>query len=424
MNNSCHAFRRKSLVTALSLALPMVTSVSQAADADLQAQIDTLQNQVTALSSEVQQAAEWKNPNTLMHMAGFADVKYVQPKGGDGSFGIGSFSPIFHYQYRDVVMLEAEVEMEVLEDGSTKTDLGYMTIDWFVNDYVVIIAGKFLSPIGQFRQNIHPSWVNKMVSAPPGFGHDGAAPISDMGVQLRGGFPVGGIRTNYSLYVSNGPELKSEIEDDGTEFEAGLDGVAAEGFGADRDGKKTAGGRFAILPMSSLEIGVSYATGKATVTEIETSEDDARPEGEIAGQPLRDYDVAGADFVWFKGNISVRGEYIKTEIGADSTAYNPAVPPNDPPTTVGATASGKATWEATYVQAAYRLPNSKWEGVLRYGDFDAPGDLKDQKQTTVGVNYLVANNFIVKLSYEFNDGKVADTKADTDVLLTQLAYGF
>lgn len=213
MNNSCLAFKRKALVTALSLALPVVTSVSQAAEADLQKQIDELQGQVSALSTEVQKAAEWKNPNTLMHLAGFADVKYIKPENGDGSFAIGSFSPIFHYQYRDVVMLEAEVEMAVEANGETRMDLGYMTIDWFVSDYAVIIAGKFLSPIGQFRQNIHPSWVNKMVSAPPGFGHDGAAPISDMGVQIRGGYPIGGVRTNYSIYASNGPELKSETED-------------------------------------------------------------------------------------------------------------------------------------------------------------------------------------------------------------------
>lgn len=418
MSNSCHAFRRKSLVIALSLALPMVTSVSQAADADLQAQIDALQNQVTALSSEVQQAAEWKNPNTLMHMAGFADVKFVKPENGDGSFGIGSFSPIFHYQYRDIVMLESEIEFQIGEDGETKIEMGYMTIDWFVSDYVAIIAGKFLSPVGQFRQNIHPSWINKMVSAPPGFGHDGAAPISDMGVQLRGGFPLGSMRSNYALYVSNGPELKSEIEADGTEFETGLDGIAADGFGADRDGKKTWGGRYAILPIPSLEIGLSYATGKATVTEIENSEDPARPAGGIDGQPLRDYDVVGADFVWFSGNISVRGEYIKSEIGEDPTVY---VPGNEP---IGATASGSAIWEATYVQAAYRLPNTRWEGVLRYGEFDSPHNSKDQKQTTLGINYLVTNNFIAKVTYEFNKGEVAGSMADNDRLLTQLAYGF
>ncbi|VAW51441.1 hypothetical protein MNBD_GAMMA06-897 [hydrothermal vent metagenome] len=409
MNNSCLAFKKKSLVTALALAVPMVTSVSQAKDADMQAQVDALQRQVTALNTEVQQAAEWKNPNTLMHMAGFADVTYVQPQGEEGSFGIGSFSPIFHYQYRDVVMLEAEVELEVGEDGETKTDLGYMTIDWFVSDYMAVIAGKFLSPIGQFRQNMHPSWINKMVSAPPGFGHDGAAPISDTGIQLRGGFPLAGVRTNYSVYVSNGPELASETEDD-QDFE--LDGVAAEGFGADRDGEKSIGGRFAVLPISSLEIGISYATGMATVTEIETNEGTPplnNPEGSISGETARDYDVTGADFVWFNGNVSLRGEYIKTEIGEATT---------------GITAGEGGVWEAVYTQLAYRLPNTKWEGVIRYGDFDAPGLARDQTQTSLGINYLITNNFIAKLSYEFNDGEVANSTADNDRLLTQLAYGF
>jgi len=410
MNNSCHAFRRKSLTIALSLALPMMASVSQAADADVQAQIEALQNQVTALSSEVQQAAEWKNPNTLMHMAGFADVKFVKPENGDSSFAVGSFSPIFHYQYRDIVMLESEIEFEILPDGETKIDMGYMTVDWFVSDYAAVIAGKFLSPIGQFRQNMHPSWINKMVSAPPGFGHDGAAPISDMGVQVRGGFPIGGIRTNYAIYASNGPELKSETEND-ADFE--LDGIAAEGFGADRDGKKSYGGRFAILPMSSLEIGLSYASGKASVTAIETNTGTNDPlnfpEGPITGQTARDYTVTGADFVLFNGNISLRGEYVKTDIGDATT---------------GVTASDGGVWEALYTQLAYRLPNTKWEGVIRYGDFDAPGLMRDQKQTSVGINYLVSNNFIAKVTYEFNKGEVADSMADNDRLLTQLAYGF
>jgi len=411
MSNSCHAFRRKSLVIALSLALPMVASVSQAADADLQAQVDALQNQVTALSSEVQQAAEWKNPNTLMHMAGFADVKFVKPENSDSSFNVGSFSPIFHYQYRDIVMLESEIEFQILPDGETKIDMGYMTIDWFVSDYVAVIAGKFLSPIGQFRQNMHPSWINKMVSAPPGFGHDGAAPLSEMGVQLRGGFPVGGIRTNYAVYVSNGPELKSETEDE-VDFE--LDGLAAEGFGADRDGEKSWGGRFAVLPMPSLEIGLSYASGKATVTLLENNDVDPpapglEPGTTFSGEAARDYTVTGADFVLFNGNMSWRGEYVKTDIGDATT---------------GVTAGDGGAWTAMYTQLAYRLPNTRWEGVVRYGGFDAPGLARDQKQTSLSVNYLVTNNFIAKVTYEFNKGETANTMADNDRLLTQLAYGF
>lgn len=394
------------VVTASSLVLTG-TAVAETSNADLQKQIDALQNQVTALNTEVQQAAEWKNPNTLVHMAGYADVGYVKQESQDGSFVVGTFSPIFHYQYRDTVMMEAELEIEAGEDGATNVTLEYMTIDWFLNDYAVLVAGKFLSPIGQFRQNLHPSWINKLASAPPGFGHDGAAPVSDVGFQLRGGFPLGSMRASYAVYVSNGPELNAEAEDDGAGgFEYALDGVAAEGFGADRDGEKTYGGRIGILPIPSVEIGLSVASGMATVTNIEP--DGLSVSGPITGETARDYDVIGADFVWFTGNMSLRGEYVKTKVGEATT---------------GQTASGPAEWTTWYSQVAYRVPNSKWEGVLRYADYDSPHPGIDQKQTAIGVNYLIANNFIAKLTHELNDGQ-AGVDSDLDRTLLQLAYGF
>jgi len=407
MQCSCYSFKRKLLATVVSISLPLIAS-AESSNADLQTQIDALQNQVTALNSEVQQAAEWKNPNTLIHMAGYADVGFISPENGNDSFVVGTFSPIFHFQYRDVVMLESELEFEIGEDGETEVTLEYLTIDWFVSDYATILAGKFLSPVGQFRQNLHPSWVNKLPSAPPGFGHDGAAPISDLGLQVRGGFPLGGMRTNYAVYASNGPELNSETEDE-LEFE--LEGVRAEGFGADRDGDKTFGGRFAILPVSSVEIGLSFVTGQATVTELENGVEPPAPgleSGFIDSETARDYDVIGADFVWFTGNMSFRGEYVKTEIGE---------------ATAGTTTGEGAIWESLYTQLAYRLPGSKWEGAIRYGDFDSPHNSQDVTQIMLGVNYIVSNNFIAKLGYEINDGE-AGSPADNDRTLLQLAYGF
>jgi hypothetical protein len=77
-------------------------------------------------------------------------------------------------------MLESELEISIEPDDDTEAELEYLTIDWFANDYAAVLAGKFLSPVGQFRQNLHSSWINKLPTAPPGFGHDGAAPISEM----------------------------------------------------------------------------------------------------------------------------------------------------------------------------------------------------------------------------------------------------
>lgn len=341
--------------------------------------------------------SEGMTPDTLVHLAGYADVGYTSAKDEDGSFRIGSFSPILHYMYRDLFMLEAELEIELESDGETEVALEYLTIDWFMNDYSALVAGKFLSPIGQFRQNLHPSWINKMASAPPGFGHDGAAPISDVGFQVRGGFPLGIVRNNYAVYVSNGPELHAELEDG--EFE--LEGVEAEGFGADVDGNKVFGGRYGIIPIAGLEIGLSAATGKAAVTNIDGEEIDTVGDS-------RDYDVLGADFAWQHKTLEMRGEYVQTKVGEDLT---------------GPGASEGADWKTWYLQGSYQFPAAKLEPVLRYTDFDSPHSSEDVKQWAAGLNYLFANHLIAKLNYESNDINENSHTPESRWLL-QLAYGF
>jgi len=353
------------------------------------------------LEKKVNAASEWKDPNTLIHMSGYADVGYVDGDNKTGSFAVGSFSPIFHFQYKNLVMLESELEIELEDDGEAKVNLEYLTIDWFINDYAALVAGKYLSPIGQFRQNIHPSWINKLPSAPPGFGHDGAAPVSDTGFQIRGGFPIGKIRSNYALFIGNGPELIAEW--DGSEFE--VDGIDAEGKGTDRDDEKVWGARFAILPISQLEIGVSAATGKATVSSIE---DDIGTAPALLNEQARDYDVIGFDLAWKYRSVALRGEYVKSEIGSGTS---------------GATASSGGIWETWYAQASYRIPRTRVEAVVRYTDFDTPHVSKDQKQWAVGLNYLFASNFIAKIAFESNDGQPGAV-SDDDRWFIQLAYGF
>ena len=345
------------------------------------------------------EAEEWRYSDSLVHLSGYADVGYQDSASEDGSFNVGRFAPIFHYQYRDIVMLESELEIEVGDDGETEVKLEYLSVDVFLNDYITLVAGKFLSPIGQFRQNLHPSWINKLASAPTGFGHDGAAPVADVGFQLRGGFPLGLTRTNYALFVSNGPVLVAEFEDG--EFE--LDGIEAEGTGSDEDGEKVYGGRFAVFPMSSLELGFSLASGKATVSDIHEGDSSI-----LGGEGARDYDVIGADFAYQRNNFYLRGEYVESEVGG--TAF-------------GAAASEGAIWETWYTQGSYRPGQSKFEYIMRYTDFDSPHDSADQEQWAIGLNYLLTNSAIFKVSYELNDG-LTNSKADEDRVLVQLTYGF
>lgn len=355
------------------------------------AEQETESKEISELKQEVREVSkahsEWKNAQSVVHLAGYGAVGYTDAENGDGTFNSVSFNPIFHYQYKDLFLLEAELEIAVTDTGETETVLEYGTIDWFINDYAVLQAGKFLSPVGQFRQNIHPAWINKFASAPPGFGHDGAAPVSEVGAQVRGGFLLANPwRFNYAVYAGNGPKV---------EIDAGeIHGVEAEGSTGNDDGELVFGGRLGVFPLPSLEIGVSAATG------------DVGPEGEEA--LLRDYDVYGADFSWRPGKAwDFRGEYVQTKVGANSASAAP----------------DSAEWTTWYVQSAYRFLPSKWEAVLRYGDFDSPHAEDDQEQWGAGVNYWFAPNAVAKLDFERNDG-LAGEPADDDRWLLQLSYGF
>ena len=251
-----------------------------------------------------------------------------------------------------------------------------------------------------------------------GFGHDGAAPSADVGVQLRGGFGLGNGRANYALYVANGPRLEVEFEaheddhgkfyvakddhdhggDEPVDGEFELHGLETEGFVNNDDGEYVFGGRIGFLPRPNLEIGLSAATGEVGLY----GED-----GLIAGENTRDYDVFGVDFYWGLKNFQLRGEYISQEVGGNTASVVPT----------------KAELTAWYTQAAYRWPGSKWEGVLRYSDFSAIEEHNDQEQVAFGLNYLFASNVIGKFSYEINNGE-ADSRTDNNRFVMQLAYGF
>ncbi len=353
-----------------------------------------VEQEVKDLRREVRSAAEWKSPNTLIHMAGYADVGYTDTRSRTGTFGSGTFNPILHYQYRDVVMLESELAMSVDELGETTTELEYLTIDWFANDYVTVVAGKFLSPLGWFRQNLHPSWINKLPSAPAGFGHDQAAPNAEVGVQVRGGVPVSGNgnRLIYAFYVGNGPA--AEIESGEIEM------IETPGLGGDADGKKVFGGRLGLyFPGRRLELGLSGAAGR--VGEIEEVGKSRKYTG-----VTRDYDFLGADFTWRPRQFEVRGEWVRQKVGDQPASSAPE----------------GGTWQAWYLQGSYRFMPHKWEVVARLGRYRTPHSEVEQK--ALGLNYIFASNFVAKLAYEFNDDRGAESSGYEDRLLLQASYGF
>jgi hypothetical protein len=348
------------------------------------ADVEKLQVKVKELASIAKEANEWQNTNSSVHLAGYASAGYTDQETVDGRFDQVQFSPIFHYQYKDLMLLESELEFKIKDDGTTDIGLEYLSLDLILNDYATLIAGKFLTPLGQFRQNLHPSWINKLPSAPSGFGHDGAAPSSEIGVQLRGAIPMGDsdMRANYAFYVGNGPEL----ELDGDEIHA----IETGGFPRDIDNNKVYGGRVGFIPIPKMELGLSAAMGGVGLA----NEDD------------RAYRVLGVDAAYQWKNLDLRGEYIQQKVGNLASSAAP----------------GQWKWESWYVQGAYKLPRD-FEAVARYTDFDSPHGNEDQKQWALGLNYLFAPQVVAKVAYEFNEGQAGST-SDADRIMAQITYGF
>jgi len=337
-----------------------------------------------------QSSAVFTDVTSVTHLSGYASADYVSVEDGPSAF-VANFNPMFHFLYDNKILWEAELEVEVEENGDTAIGLEYTTVDWFLNDKLTLIAGKFLSPIGNFRQNLHPSWINKLPSAPPGFGHDGAAPISEVGVQLRGVAPMGNSRLNYALFVGNGPKIEGE---DGE-----IHAIEAEGLASDPDDEKVFGGRVAFLPIPSLELAVSGATGDAAVVE-----DDGV---DIEGDPKRGYQVLGFDASYQWNNLDLRGEYVKQEVDPSPLSVAPE----------------GGVWETWYAQAAYKFADGKWEGVARYTDFQSPHADDTQEQLALGINYLITPSAFLKFGYESNKGEPGEI-TDADRWILQLAFGY
>ena len=372
------------------LAAAVVAAFSQAASAQDPA---ALKREIDALREEVRQntraAEEFRNAGSTRHFAGYAEVGYTDAKRSTGLFDVARFNPAFHYQYKDLVLLDAELEIAAAEDGTTETGLELATINVLLHDYVALYAGKFNSGIGQFRQNLHPGWINRLPSTPVGFGHDQAAPTSEVGAGVRGAVPLGSMRATYDVWVGNGPRL--ELNGAGDEIEM----IESEGATGNPSGKKVWGTRLGLLPLPKLEVGVSAARGDVAA--------------EVAGvveATVRDYRVFGLDAAYQWGGLDLRAETVEQKVGDDPSSVAPA--------------GGR--WKAYYTQAAYRLSPTNWEGVVRYSKLTTPHSDQNQKQWAAGVNYWFAPNLVAKVAYEFNKG-LADTPTDADRLLLQLAYG-
>jgi len=90
---------------------------------------------------------------------GFGGFEW-QERANTNTFMAG-FEPIFLYRLSDRLLFEGDLELK-LEETETSVDLEYAQVDYLLNDYMTVVAGKFLLPFGEFIERQHQVWINKL----------------------------------------------------------------------------------------------------------------------------------------------------------------------------------------------------------------------------------------------------------------------
>lgn len=321
-----------------------------------------------------------------------------QQESGDNTFG-ATAAPILLFRPIDRVLFEMEPEFELDSDGGTEVNLEYAQADVVVNDYATMVAGKFLLPFGTFIQQLHPAWINKLVSNPLPYleGEEGGLiPFSDVGVQVRGGtglFQSEGVDLGYTVFGSNGPRYEGD--------ELGAPLVANN---VDLNRGKAFGGRLSVHPfplakeIGRLEIGASTYNGI-----WDEGNDDW----------FRSW---GLDLAYQLDTFELRGEYLQTRRSFTDRRTD-----------------RRDGW---YLQAAYKLshvpvaPLDRMELVLRWSGIaqDAIADEEDAEerpgdfqQIALGLNYWLSPSVVGKLEYDFDYGHDA---TDDQIFRALIAVGF
>jgi hypothetical protein len=340
--------------------------------------------------------------NRNFMMLGDAEFQYAKTTGQNGSFLAADFAPIFVYRGNDRILFEAGFDFMLQNNpqavgggGSTTTlNLSFAQLDYVVNDYMTLVAGNMLLPLGTYSERV-AGWLNKIPDDP--LGRD-LLPGSGVGAQLRGALPIGehGQYLNYAVWGVNGPSSA-----DGTGSATSLDlggnvGLRSDNAVANLHGSPSGGARIGYFlpykPHYDLEIGVSGQTG----------------EWDNAGTHLWNALVFDATLhlgPWFE----TRAEFINTWYGSDDAGN---VHPNG--------------W---WVQAGYKLAGlnlnlpvvSNLELVSRYDTiYDGLGTRTHRY--TAGFIYFFTNALLLEGDYEFIRGN--DPGRQGNEFLLQLSYGF
>ena len=145
-------------------AAPAPTAAGEYASAD---DLDKLKDQVRSLIPGLSNFMV-----TGYGFTSFTDSKQTNSSQPAHSTFRAGVNPIFLYKMSDQLLFETELELS-LEDSATSINLEFADAQYLLNDYMTVVAGKFITPFGIFLDR-HPRFINKLTDKPYGY-PDGSA---------------------------------------------------------------------------------------------------------------------------------------------------------------------------------------------------------------------------------------------------------
>jgi hypothetical protein len=342
-------------------------------------------------------------------IVGDAEVQFSKVHGQHAAFTLADFAPIFLFRASDNVLFEAGVDILLQNNapngaGATTTfDLSFAQLDYIYNDYLTIVGGYMVLPLGTYSERA-AGWLNKIPDNP--LARD-FLPGSAVGAQLRGAIPVGksGASVTYSAFGTNGP---GSVDGSGNADQLDLGGnvgIKSDGNTGNLHRNPSGGGRLAVfVPFQAhydVELGVSGQSG----------------EWDNAG--MRHWSGVVADgSVHVSPYFEVKGEYINTWFGTDDM--------------------GTIHQQGGWVQAGYKLaglnldvelPLIKLSNIELVGRYDLANDgMKNNLSTntnreTAGFVYYLTNTLWFEGDYEWLQSH-GPNKLPQRSFVFQLSYGF
>jgi len=337
--------------------------------------------------------------NHNFSILGDAEIQFAKTSGQHAAFLFADFAPIFLYRGGENVLFESGFDFGLQNNapgssGATTTiNLSFAQLDYLMNDYVTLVAGNMVLPLGTYEERA-AGWLNKIPDDP--LPRD-LLPGSGVGAQLRGAVPIGetGRSVTYSAWGVNGPGSADGSGNAGALDLGGNVGLRSDNAVANLHANPSGGARVGYFipfkPHYDFELGLSGQSGQ----------------WDDAGHHLWSAGVLDAS-LHLGANFDLKGEYIRTRYGSDD--------------------AGMVHPQGWWVQAGYKVAGlnlnlpliNNLELVNRYDKINDGLGNRSQRYT-LGYIYYLSNTLLFEGDYEFLHSTDPSLR---NQLLFQLSYGF